>query len=216
MKKKLVINFKTYQKATGKNVKQIAKAAEEINNNVKEIEIIICPQFTDIPELTKETNLKIYSQHIDPITPGSHTGHILPKAIKEKGVSGTLLNHSEKTMKLKDIEKANRLAQEKDLKTIICVNNTKNAEAISKLDPSYVAIEPPELIGGDTSVTTADPGIIKEAVKKSNKPVLCGAGVSDFRDFEKALELGARGVLVASAITKAENPKKAIKKLINK
>ena len=48
--------------------------------------------------------------------------------------------------------------------------------------PDYVAVEPPELIGGDISVTTADPTIVSgtaAAVREISKQVgiLCGAGV---------------------------------------
>ncbi len=211
MEPKLVINFKTYQKATSEKTINILKAAEDIETNV---DIIICPQFTDIRMLAQKTDLNVFSQHVDSITPGSNTGHILPMALKEAGAKGTLINHSEKPMTLKEIEKANRLAKKRNLKTIICVNNSENVAAVSQLNPNYVAIEPPELIGGDISVTKADPGIIKKAVEKSDVPVLCGAGVSSSKDFRKALELGSEGVLVASAIAKAKNPKSAIQELI--
>jgi len=47
-----------------------------------------------------------------------------------------------------------------------------------------------------------------EAVAKVNKtPVLCGAGVSNASDVKKAVELGAKGVLLASAYVKAKDPK---------
>jgi triosephosphate isomerase len=40
--------------------------------------------------------------------------------------------------------------------------------------------------------------------------VLCGAGITNKEDVKKALELGTVGVLVASGIVKAENPKKVL------
>ncbi|PTD94832.1 triose-phosphate isomerase [archaeon SCG-AAA382B04] len=211
MNPKLIINFKTYKQATGQKAIKIAKKADKIDS---EVDIILCPQPTNIKEIYTKTDLNIYSQHIDPIKPGSNTGHILPLSIKKAGATGTLLNHSEKNMTLKKIENANQLAKKHGLKTVICANNIKTIKAASNLNPDYVAIEPPELIGGDVSVTSADPQIITEAVEVSEVPVLCGAGVSNNEDFQKALELGAKGVLVASAITKSKKPKKAIKKII--
>lgn len=211
MKPKLVINFKTYKKGTGKKALEIAKKANKLETNV---DIILSPQPANLSKISNETDLKVFSQHLDPIKPGSNTGHILPLSIKEAGADGTLLNHSEKNMELKKIEEANNLAKKHDLKTIICANNLKTVKAASQLEPDYVAIEPPELIGGSTSVTTADPEIIKNAAEASSVPVLCGAGVSTNKDFKKALDLGTRGVLVASGIIKSKNPRKAIKNLV--
>ena len=84
--------------------------------------------------------------------------------------------------------------------------------------PNFVAVEPPELIGGDISVTTADPGIVSStvnAVKNINKNVkiLCGAGVKDGKDVAKAIELGADGVLLASGVVKAKDKKSVIRDL---
>ncbi|MEM3370067.1 MAG: triose-phosphate isomerase, partial [Candidatus Micrarchaeia archaeon] len=45
-------------------------------------------------------------------------------------------------------------------------------------------------------------------------PVLCGAGIKNSEDVRIAIELGARGILVASGITKAKDPKTATLELI--
>ena len=89
-----------------------------------------------------------------------------------------------------------------------CAADVEEAKALAKLNPTYIAVEPPELIGGDISVTTADPSIVSDtvaAVKAVNPKVrvLCGAGVKSGKDVAKALELGAEGVLLASGVTKA-------------
>jgi len=84
--------------------------------------------------------------------------------------------------------------------------------------PNFIAVEPPELIGGDMSVTTADPDIVSgsvETVKDINKnvKVLCGAGVKNGRDVAKSIELGAEGVLLASGIVKAKDKESVIRDL---
>jgi triosephosphate isomerase len=106
------------------------------------------------------------------------------------------------------------------LETIVCTNNLEVSKACAVLEPDYIAIEPPELIGGDISVTSADPDIIKstvEIIKKlsPNVGVLCGAGVKTGDDVAKAIELGTEGVLLASGVTKAIDPKTALLDLIS-
>jgi triosephosphate isomerase len=82
-----------------------------------------------------------------------------------------------------------------------------------------VAVEPPELIGGTVSVTTADPMVVSAAVKavKDLAPdvrVLCGAGVKTGKDVRRALELGADGVLLASGVAAVAEPEKALLDLL--
>jgi len=43
-----------------------------------------------------------------------------------------------------------------------------------------------------------------------NIKVLCGAGITNGEDVKKALELGTVGVLVASGVVKAKDPKKVL------
>lgn len=85
--------------------------------------------------------------------------------------------------------------------------------------PYYIAVEPPELIGGDISVTSANPSIVTntvETVKGVNKEikVLCGAGVKNGGDVKAAVDLGAEGVLLASGVVKAADPEAVIRDLI--
>ena len=55
-----------------------------------------------------------------------------------------------------------------------------------------------------------------EVVKKVNPnvKVLCGAGITTGQDVKKALDLGAHGVLVASGVVKAQNPKKVLEEFV--
>jgi triosephosphate isomerase len=83
-----------------------------------------------------------------------------------------------------------------------------------------IAVEPPELIGGDISVTSADPEIVSgtAALVKSVNPnvrVLCGAGVKNGADVAMAIELGTEGVLLASGVTKASDPEAVLADLVS-
>ena len=77
------------------------------------------------------------------------------------------------------------------------------------------------ILGGAISETTAAPGIdsgTAAAVKAStpNVRVLCGAGVKNGADVAMAIELGTEGVLLASGVTKAEDPKAVLYDLESK
>ena len=102
--------------------------------------------------------------------------------------------------------------------TCVCAANVEQAKKIASLNPTMIAVEPPELIGGDISVTTADPDIIKntvEAVKSVNPnvDVLTGAGIKNGMDVEMAIKLGTVGVLLASGVTKAKDPEAVLRDL---
>ncbi|NJE08360.1 triose-phosphate isomerase [Thermococcus sp. M39] len=215
----IAINFKTYAQATGEGALRIAKAAEKVYKETG-ITIVVAPQLADLYRIAQEVEIPVFAQHIDPIKPGSHTGRVLPEAVKEAGAVGTLLNHSENRMILADLEAAIRRAEEVGLMTMVCSNNPKVSAAVAALDPDYVAVEPPELIGTGIPVSKAKPEVITDTVElvkrvNPNVKVLCGAGISTGEDVKKALELGTVGVLLASGVTKAKDPEKAIWDLVS-
>src|SRR5947208_16736075 len=101
--------------------------------------------------------------------------------------------------------------QQIGLEVIACADDIAEAETLAKLSPEYIAIEPPELIGGSVSVTTAKPEVISRAVDRIHAVnpkvvVLCGAGVRSWKDVAKALQLGTSGLLLATGAVKAKDP----------
>ncbi len=215
----ILLNFKTYIQGTGQNAVKIAKACKVVSEE-SGINIAVAPQLPDIYRVASEVELQVFSQHMDGIGEGSFTGHIFGKCIKEAGACGTLINHSEKRMTLADIEASLRAARDFGLRTVICTNNIPTTVAAAALCPDYVAIEPPELIGSGISVSKVDPEVVSgsvEAVAKINREVkvLCGAGISKGDDLRAALDLGSEGVLLASGIIKAKDPKTALEDLIS-
>ena len=83
--------------------------------------------------------------------------------------------------------------------SIVCADDMDEVDAISRFSPDYLAIEPPELIGKGIAVSKANPSIIRDSVRlvkqiSSTVRVLCGAGIVDKNDIEKALELGSEGI----------------------
>lgn len=205
----IIVNFKTYSEATGRRAVELAKKAEKVSRETQ-IAICVAPQFTDIVAVAREVEIPVFAQHIDPIAPGSHTGHVLAEAVKEAGAVGTLINHSEKQLKLAEIDTAIRIAREKKLVSVVCANNQAISAAVAALKPDMVAVEPPELIGTGTAVSKAKPEVVTATVKLVREvnpkvTILCGAGISRGEDVAAALRLGTQGVLVASAIVKAKD-----------
>lgn len=213
----IVLNVKTYSEATGQKAVDIAKIMDKISDETG-VSMAICVQATDIYRCMEAVSIPVWAEHIDPVKPGSNTGWTLPEAVKEAGAVGTLINHSEHRLKLADIDSCLTRAKELEFDQIICTNNVAVSKAAAALKPDFVAVEPPELIGGDISVTTADPDIVSKSVKAvqaidSSVKVLCGAGVKNGRDVKKAIELGSEGVLLASGVVKAKDKESVIRDL---
>jgi len=215
MKPLLLVNFKTYIEATGKEAVKLAKLIDKIAEQ-KKANVIIAVEMADIYPVSKAVSIPVFAQHIDPIEGGAQTGAILAEDVKDNGANGVMLNHSEKRMKYRDLRKSIEIAKRNGLKTVICVSNVAYIRRVRRFKPDYIAIEPPELIGTGISVSTAKPGLIRKAVKKARGiPLLAGAGISSGLDVKKAMELGASGALAASAIVKAKDQKAIILEMIN-
>lgn len=216
----VILNYKTYLESSGENALELARALKSASEE-SGITMVAAPQAADIYRIQDQISLPIFAQHIDPITPGGHTGSNLIETLIEAGISGSLINHSENRMKLADIDEVIQLCKQNDIESCVCTNNIATSKAIATFSPDAVAVEPPELIGTGIPVSQAQPEVVEDSVKgvKSiNKKikVLCGAGISTGYDMKAAMDLGADGVLLASGIVKAENPKEALLDLVSK
>ena len=98
----IIVNFKAYPESFGEKGLKLAKICEKVAKESKK-EIIVCPQTPDLCLVSKEVSIPVFSQHIDPVEQGSKTGHITLESVKSY-ISGTLINHSEKRMKIADID----------------------------------------------------------------------------------------------------------------
>jgi triosephosphate isomerase len=210
----LFINFKIYPQTFGQGALDLAKACEKAAEHTK-VKIIPVVSPLDLRQIKQETTLEVWLQHVDLFEQGRHTGYISPLQAQQAGADGTLLNHSEHEIAPGKINQT--LSKIKDLKSMVCFKTKGQAQNwLKKLNPQpdFIAYEPPELIAGETSVSQAKPEVIKritELMPESN--LIVGAGIKTKQDVEKSLELGAKGVLVASAVVKADNPEKKLLEL---
>lgn len=208
----IFVNFKTYQKGTGKLALFLAKSCLEVEKETG-VKIIPVVQAVDI-NLLKDFN--VFTQHVDDISFGPNTGKILPQAVIEAGAKGTLLNHSESKIPFQvigsTIQKIKAL--DNNFKVLVCCESIDEAQEIVEFKPDFLAYEPLELIGGDISVSKAKPEVISEFTKMIEEiPILVGAGIRTKDDVKKAIELKAQGVLVSSDLLLAKDFKKELKEL---
>ena len=221
MKPLIVVNFKTYSSAHGANAEMLAKFMAEADAACDSADFVAVVSAFDLASVKSAApNLQVWTQHLDPVGFGSNTGWLHPETAIERGATGTIINHAEHKVSIDHVK--NLLAQLPDgFPVCACAADLDEAKALASLSPTMIAVEPPELIGGDISVTSADPEIVSGTANlvKSVNPdvrVLCGAGVKNGEDVAMAIQLGTEGVLLASGVTKANDPQGILADLVSR
>ena len=184
----VILNYKSYLESSGMKALELAHDLESAANE-SGITMVAAPQAADIYRISEETSLPIFAQHIDPISPGGHTGSNLINTLVDAGISGSLINHSENRMKLADIDEVIKLCRSNEIESCVCTNNIDTSKAVAALAPDAVAVEPPELIGTGIPVSQAQPEVVEDTVKEvkainKNIKVLCGAGITTGDDMK--------------------------------
>jgi len=214
----IVVNFKVYREAEGVKALEMAKICQFVSET-SGVTIAVCPPAAELGYVARNVRIPVFSQNADPYVPGPATGWMPPSLIKAAGAAGTLVNHSEHKITLNAIADIIRSCKECGLPAVVCADSLKTAVKTAKYCPDAIAVEPPELIGGNISVTDADPGVVENTVKAvkeidSSISVLCGAGIKTGADVKRALELGADGVLLSSGVVKAKDPRAVLAGLV--
>ena len=208
-----VINCKNYEEIAGDKIIKFVKTAEKVSKKYKVKIAIVPPQH--LIGLVANSSITILAQHIDDAKVGSTTGFIIPELLKKSKVKGSLINHSEHRISSDEIKKLVLKLKELKMISILCVKDVAEVKKYVKLNPDYIAIEPPELIGSGKAISKEKPELITKAASivnnsKNKTKLLCGAGIVSGEDVTKAIELGSKGILVASGIIKAKNWNKII------
>jgi triosephosphate isomerase len=197
----VVINMKTYPESTGADGLRLALLCQEVAEATGK-SIVIAPPQCDLALYANTVAIPILSQHVDNVKPGGTTGRVTPEAVKAIGCAGTLINHSEYRISSEDVKTLVERCRKLGLVSIVCTKDAKESQEYAMFKPDFIAVEPPELIGGEVSVTTANPKVVSDTV----------AAVK--RDVRKALELGAHGVLLASGVVKAKDQRAVIAEML--
>ncbi|HII36197.1 MAG TPA: triose-phosphate isomerase [Nitrosopumilaceae archaeon] len=203
-----IINFKNYEEIAGTKALNLAKIVEKVSKKYK-IKIAVAPPQHLLTEITR-CNIPVLAQHLDIAKIGSTTGFMVPEIVKKSLVRGSLINHSEHRIPGNQISELVSRLKKLGMISVVCVKDISEVRKYVKLNPDYIAIEPPELIGTGKAVSKERPEIITRSVTavkqaKNSTKLLCGAGIVSGEDVAKAIQLGAKGILVASGIVKAKN-----------
>ncbi|MCQ4345033.1 MAG: triose-phosphate isomerase [Sulfolobaceae archaeon] len=213
----VLINFKAYENSFGPKALDLAKGLDKLSKEYG-VEITVSVPATMISRINEAVEIPVFAQHVDPSPIGAHTGSVIPEMVKEAGAKGTLINHSEKRMRLDEIAEAIARSKSLGLETVVCVDRYELVHPVALLGPTAVLIEPPELIGSGIAVSKAKPEVITRAVEEVRKVsgvyLLAGAGITSGEDVEIAIKLGSEGVGVASAVMKAKDPVKVAEDLV--
>src|SRR5712675_3395864 len=99
--------------------------------NVKEVDIVVCPPFTALSEVSKavlDSNLRLGAQNMSEQNVGAFTGEIAAGMLKEFSVRYVILGHSERRQFQKEsdalIARKALAAHAAALKPIVCVGET--------------------------------------------------------------------------------------------
>lgn len=205
-KRPLIINFKNYGEVSGDRAVKLAKAAQAVAKKLK-VEIVVAPPQPALALVAKNVRVPVVCQHVDNEKEGSSTGYFLPELAKSYGAVGSLVNHSEHRIEMKQIAALVERLRKLGMTSIVCAREPWEVMEISAFQPDFIAIEPPELIGTGRAVSEENPAIITKSIEAagSRSKVICGAGITDKGDVAKAIELGSHGILVASGIIKAKS-----------
>ncbi|AAY79541.1 triose-phosphate isomerase [Sulfolobus acidocaldarius] len=213
----ILINYKAYENSYGKKSIEITKKIEKVSKEYG-TEIIVSVPATMIHRISEESELTVFAQHVDSGEQGARTGAILPEMIKDAGARGSLLNHSERRIRLDEMAESLERIRVLNLESVVCVDRYELVLPVALLRPNAVLIEPPELIGTGIPVSKAKPEAITKAVEEIKKTkdvyLLAGAGITTGEDVFKAIELGADGIGAASAVMKAKEPEKVVEDFV--
>jgi len=213
-----VLNLKTFPPAVGAGALAIARELARAGAATG-VAVAIAPATPDLAAVAASVRIPVLAQHVDPVVAGPTTGFVPLAAVVASGAKGSLVNHSEHPLPAAAVAQVTRGLAGAGLAAVVCARSAPVAGRLAVVRPPYLAVEPPELIGGDRAVSTAKPRVVVEAVNAVHAVspatrVLCGAGVRGREDVRKALELGSEGVLVASAVALARRPRSAIDELL--
>ena len=214
MKRPLIINFKNYEEVSADRAINLAEAARQVAENLK-IEIVVAPPQPALALIAKKIQIPVICQHVDNEKMGPSTGFVVPEIAKSYGAIGSLINHSEHRIEMSSIAGLVERMRKLGMVSIVCAQEPHEVVEISILQPDFIAIEPPELIGSGRAVSKENPAIITKSIlgAGSRSSIICGAGITDKDDVAKAMELGSQGILVASGIVKATSWEKKIAEL---
>jgi triosephosphate isomerase len=161
--------------------------------NVKEVDIVVCPPFTALCEVSKailDSNIRLGAQNMSEHNFGAYTGEIAAAMLKEFSVRYVILGHSERRQYQKEtddlISRKAQAAHAAALKPIVCVGETleqreagKTEHVVEKqvrgslkgitaeqMEETIIAYEPVWAIGTGRNATSAQAQEVQAFIRK--------------------------------------------------
>jgi triosephosphate isomerase len=207
----IIINFKSYRQSSGEKGLQLAEICQRVSKEPG-IEIIPCVQTADLALISSKLDIPVWAQHFDLKKPEKNTGWVTASSLKQAGAEGVLINHSEHPEDSKDVQKYVSAAKENDLKTLVFASDLDQALEFDQLNPDYLFLETPKLIAKEAMAHfEKEREKIRKFVKQVKSFPMVGAGIANAEDVRSSLELGAKGIGLASAFVLADDPEKVLR-----
>ena len=206
----LFINLKTYENGTGEKALAFIKEVENIQKEV-DAPITILAQATDIRLFSSNTNIPIWTQHIDNVSYGKNTGWILANSVMQAGAKGSMINHAEHKIPLTDVSEIVEKYESNTFGIMISATSNEEITLLEQFKPKYISYEPQEYIGTKISVIDAASDLIQSILQKISTPLVIGAGIHKPEHIVTGIEMGVHGFLISSDVLLSENPIDRIK-----
>ena len=203
----IVANWKT-NKTLAEAVTYVQAAGESLDQ-LKGIEIVICPPLIALPVLEgllRDSSISLGAQDVSVWKNGSHTGEVSAEQIAPHA-KYTIIGHSERRQGMgetdEQVNRKVRRAVEAGLQPIVCVSNMQELESLesvkNKVSQWIIAYEPLEAIGSGQPSKPKDVEVMVKAIKKKFKKsrVLYGGSV-DLENVKTYLKV-SDGSLVGGA-----------------
>src|SRR3954468_13693466 len=129
--RKLIIAGNWKMNKTVAEALDLVKGCKRELTNVKEVDIVVCPPFTALSEVSKvvlHSNIRLGAQNMSEHNSGAYTGEIAAGMLKEFSVRYVILGHSERRQYQNEtdalIAKKALAAHAAAIKPIVCVGET--------------------------------------------------------------------------------------------
>jgi triosephosphate isomerase (TIM) len=113
--------------------------AQALGEHVPEgVDVVVCPPFVSLAAALA-SGLIVYAQNVHWEPQGAYTGEVAPEMLRELGVAGSLVGHSERRQYFGEsdlaVARRTRAALEAGLGVIACVGETLEAREAGDMEP---------------------------------------------------------------------------------
>lgn len=204
----IIANFKSHQ--TFRQAQSWVAAFSSIYSPApQKSKVILAPSFTNLTLYKNLPGTSLAAQDVSPFPPGSYTGAINSRQLKDSGVSYCLVGHSERRRWFGETDRTSaqkiRGLQDADITPILCLDLDYSVSQIAAIDlnanPLLIAYEPVESIGSGHPQPPKEVSEIAARIQKLalDIPIIYGGSVNSQNAALYLSAEGISGLLIATA-----------------